>query len=107
MSKKEYNDKKVAQEPVEQPNTAEIRDVLDDTSESTDDADITVEEAQQMIDEVNQLKTALEKEKKEYLFLRADFDNYRKRMLKDREELLRNAGEKVLKGLLPDRKSVV
>lgn len=101
MSKKEYNDKKVAQEPVEQPNTAEIRDVLDDTSESTDDADITVEEAQQMIDEVNQLKTALEKEKKEYLFLRADFDNYRKRMLKDREELLRNAGEKVLKGLLP------
>ena len=43
----------------------------------------------------------LQDEKKEYLFLRADFDNYRKRMLKDREELLRNAGEKVLAGLLP------
>ena len=54
-----------------------------------------------MLQKIQKLTEDLEKEKKDYLFLRADFDNYRKRMLKEREELLRNAGEKVLKGLLP------
>ncbi len=79
----------------------EIEDVLDDTAASTTDADVTEDEAEGMMQKVQELTEALEKEKKDYLFLRADFDNYRKRMLKEREELLRNAGEKVLKGLLP------
>lgn len=79
----------------------EIRDVLDDTPEDTATADITENEADDLMAKVQQLTEALEKEKKDYLFLRADFDNYRKRMLKEREELLRNAGEKVLRGLLP------
>lgn len=79
----------------------EIADVLDDTTADTAVADVTESEAEGLIAKVDELQAALEKEKKEYLFLRADFDNYRKRMLKDREELLRNAGEKVLAGLLP------
>lgn len=32
--------------------------------------------------ELNDTKAALEKEKKEYLFLMADFDNFRKRVVK-------------------------
>lgn len=44
---------------------------------------------------------ALEKEKKEYLFLMADFDNYRKRVVKEKADLIRNAAEKTLLGLLP------
>lgn len=43
----------------------------------------------------------LEKEKKEYLFLMADFDNFRKRVMKEKADLIRNAAEKVLKGVLP------
>lgn len=82
-------------------NAPEIADVLDDTTESTETADVTIDEADGMMNKISELEAALEKEKKEYLFLRADFDNYRKRMLKDREELLRNAGEKVLRGILP------
>lgn len=79
----------------------EIRDILDDQTDDTATADITISEAEGLQQEVQRLSDELEKEKKEYLFLRADFDNYRKRMLKDRDELLRNAGEKVLRGLLP------
>ena len=79
----------------------EIRDVMDDSTDDTATADITENEAEGLMQQVQQLSEALEKEKKDYLFLRADFDNYRKRTLKDREELVRNAGEKVLKGLLP------
>lgn len=66
-----------------------------------EEADVTVVEVQELLDKIASLETDLAKEKNEYLFLRADFDNYRKRMLKEREELLRNAGEKVLRGLLP------
>lgn len=47
------------------------------------------------------LKASLEKEKKEYLFLMAEFDNFRKRTLREKSEIIKNAGEQVLKGLLP------
>lgn len=79
----------------------EIRDVLDDTAADTETADVTVDEVEGLQKQIDELAAAVEKEKRDYLFLRADFDNYRKRMLKEREELLRNAGEKVLRGLLP------
>ncbi|MDR2425358.1 MAG: nucleotide exchange factor GrpE [Prevotellaceae bacterium] len=36
-----------------------------------------------------------------YLRLSAEFDNYRKRTLKERVELIKNAGEDILKELLP------
>lgn len=48
-----------------------------------------------------QTEAALEKEKKEYLFLMADFDNFRKRTLKEKAELIRNGAEAAMKGLLP------
>ena len=51
--------------------------------------------------EIEELKAQVEKEKKEYLFLMAEFDNFRKRTLKEKSEIIKNAGENVLKGLLP------
>ena len=39
--------------------------------------------------------------KKEYLFLMAEFDNFRKRTLRERTELIKSAAEKALKGILP------
>lgn len=95
------NDKdtsKINEQPADAP---QAEDILDDTVTDTDDANVSEDEADAMLQKIAKLTEDLEKEKKDYLFLRADFDNYRKRMLKEREELLRNAGEKVLKGLLP------
>ena len=43
----------------------------------------------------------VEKEKKEYLFLMAEFDNFRKRTVRERADLIKSASEKVLAGLLP------
>lgn len=79
----------------------EIQDILDDTASDTETADVTVDEVEGMQKKIEELTAAVENEKKEYLFLRAEFDNYRKRMLRDREELVKNAGEKTLRGLLP------
>ena len=50
---------------------------------------------------VKELEEALAKEKKEYLFLMAEFDNFRKRTVREKSEIIKNAGENVLKGLLP------
>lgn len=47
------------------------------------------------------LEAEIEKEKKEYLFLMADFDNYRKRTLQEKQDLIKNGGRKVLEGILP------
>lgn len=72
--------------------------VLSSENEETN-AQISAEEA--LENENVALKEALEKEKKEYLFLMAEFDNFRKRTLKEKTELIKNAGESAFKGLLP------
>lgn len=66
--------------------------------EEAADADLSPEE--KLRQEVDELKDALEKEKKEYLFLMAEFDNYRKRTIKEKSEIIRNASEQAFKGLL-------
>lgn len=58
----------------------------------------TVEELKGQLDEA---RSTLEKEKKEYLFLMADFDNFRKRTIKEKSDLIRNGAESAMKGLLP------
>jgi len=50
---------------------------------------------------VKELEAALEEEKNKYLRLSADFDNYRKRMLKDRMDLVKLAGEEIFVKILP------
>ncbi len=96
-TKKENNKPEIE----EQEQDTEIRDVLDDSPADTETADITMDEAEGMQQKIEELTAEVEKEKKEYLFLRAEFDNFRKRMMREREELIRNAAEKTLRGLLP------
>lgn len=86
-------------------NDIDINDVIDEESV---DAEAAKEMAQEELDEVEKLrkeledtKAQLEKEKKEYLFLMAEFDNFRKRTLKEKSELIKNGGESAMKGLLP------
>lgn len=72
---------------------------------------VTPEEAQQLDEELNEFEAmkkqleetqaALEKEKREYLFLMAEFDNFRKRTLKEKSEILRNGAESAMKSILP------
>ncbi len=59
------------------------------------------QEVNTLENQLAETQAELEKQKKEYLFLAADFDNYRKRTLREKAEIIRNGGENVLKGLLP------
>ena len=71
---------------------AEEEPVQEETSES---------EILRLNKELEESKAAMEKEKREYMFLMAEFDNFRKRTLKEKSEIIKNAGEQVFKGLLP------
>lgn len=88
-------------------NDVEINDVdnVDLQQEETEAAKEMAEEATDKSDalqkELDDTKSQLEKEKKEYLFLMAEFDNFRKRTVREKSEIIKNAAENALKGILP------
>lgn len=84
-----------------QEETPEIKDVLDTDENEAQADEETLDENVILQNELDAARAEIEKEKKEYLFLMADFENYRKRMMREKSELLKNAGERVLVGLLP------
>ncbi len=107
MSKNRHNNNNRAEKPLTTETKAaedaapEIKDVLDDeTAEETVETETEVQNAELQ----NQLEAALadvEKEKKEYLFLMAEFDNYRKRVNREKADIIKNAAERVLLDMLP------
>lgn len=106
MSKNRHNNNR-AEKPLNTETKAaedaapEIKDVLDDeTAEETVETETEAQNAELQ----NQLEAALadvEKEKKEYLFLMAEFDNYRKRVNREKADIIKNAAERVLLDMLP------
>lgn len=50
---------------------------------------------------IEKLQAQIAQDKKDYLFLMADFDNYRKRTLKEKQDMLRNGAERAMLELLP------
>lgn len=81
----------------------EVESQPDETTETASESYVDEEvNAQSKLEkQLEETKAALEKEKKEYLFLMADFDNFRKRVLREKAELIKNGAEKALKGILP------
>ncbi len=63
--------------------------------------DEPLSEIELMQKELEETKAQLEKEKKEYLFLMAEFDNFRKRTLKEKADLIKYGSEGAMKGILP------
>lgn len=80
---------------------AAMADEANGETQNAGEGEAAGDEAASEENEVETLKAELEKQKKEYLFLMAEFDNFRKRTLREKSEIIRNAGENVLKGLLP------
>lgn len=96
---KNKSTKEAGQKHVASDDAPEVMDVLDAENDSA--AEDAEETEQDLAADLEAAQAALEKEKKEYLFLMAEFDNYRKRAVREKSEILRNGAEKVLAGLLP------
>lgn len=95
MSKNEHIDEEM---PLEGNPDVEISDVEEvEGGDAPEDAG----EVEALKDQLNAAQESIESMKKEHMFLMAEFDNFRKRTLKEKSELLKSAGEQTLKGLLP------
>ena len=93
-NKKNQNEEaKAAQEEIQ-----EQEEALNSKQQSTENQEVVQEDPEQKI---AQLEAALEHEKKEYLFLMADFENFRKRTLKEKADLIKNGAESAMRDLLP------
>ena len=58
-------------------------------------------EEEKLVKELEDAQSAIEEQKDKYLRLSAEFDNYRKRTLKEKTELIKNGAEKTLTAILP------
>lgn len=70
-------------------------------SSNNDSENNSDNEAEDLGKKVESLEKELENAKKEYLFLMAEFDNFRKRTLKEKSEIIKNGAENAMRDLLP------
>lgn len=106
MTEKKKKDKKqeLEKEAVEKENVTQA-----DTVENTDsEGEKLAEEAAEVLSdtdklsaEIETLKAQIDKQHNDYLLLMAEFDNYRKRTLREKADLLKNGGESCMKAILP------
>lgn len=97
MSKNEQE--QVKEEELQQEETQTEAQNAEVESQNAEEEQPAKEETPE--DKIAALQAELEKSQKEYLFLMAEFDNYRKRTVKEKAELIKNGGEKAMLGLLP------
>ena len=84
------NEEAVAEETAQMEETAQ---------EETPAEELTVEE--QLANMLAEAQQMVSEERDKYLRLSAEFDNYRKRTLKEKAELIKNGAEKTLTAILP------
>ncbi|WP_409937887.1 nucleotide exchange factor GrpE [Capnocytophaga sputigena] len=84
----------IDEEPMEQP---PLEDEPAHTSEPTEEEQIMYKDP----NEPEKTDEYFNKERDRYLRLFAEFDNYRRRTIKEREELIATAGKDILSAMLP------
>lgn len=74
---------------------------LEEQKEQAEDAALLSEQLESTREEIQALKTQLDEANDKFLRLFSEFDNYRKRVTKERLELSKTAAEGVISALLP------
>ncbi|MBR2085382.1 MAG: nucleotide exchange factor GrpE [Muribaculaceae bacterium] len=95
MSKKKKNQNEETKPAQEEVQDQEVLNTEQQTNENEQNAPEDPEK------KIAELEAAIEHEKKEYLFLMADFENFRKRTLKEKADLIKNGAESAMRDLLP------
>lgn len=96
MENEEKKDENLeSQEQTEE--TVEQTDV--ESNEATEGEETATDE--ESVDDIEKLRAEYEELKDKHLRLQAEFDNFRRRTIKEKADLITTAGEKVLKDLLP------
>lgn len=104
-AKEQVENEQVSNQQAENPDTQqgdvqkETDTVADKTADSNDSADKKAEEAE--LSPLEKAQKEVEELKKQLLYKTAEFENYRKRTLKEKAELILNGGEKTIAAILP------
>lgn len=91
-------------ETVKQKNESSEAEVKETENVENQEEVATEEEVDELTaakQENEKLAAEFEKSKSDYLFLMAEFDNFRKRTLKEKAELIQNGSERAMKDILP------
>ena len=95
-------DPKEKEKMAEELNVEETKDTAEEQpqdDQAEEAAPLTHEE--QLEKELEDAQAVIEEQKDKYLRLSAEFDNYRKRTMKENAELILNGGEKSISSILP------
>ena len=95
-------DPKQKEKMAEELNVEETKDTAEEqpqNDQAEEAAPLTHEE--QLEKELEDAQAVIEEQKDKYLRLSAEFDNYRKRTMKEKAELILNGGEKSISSILP------
>ncbi len=97
-NKKNQNDEaKAAQQEFQTDEAVNAEQITNENQTTENEAAEEVTPEQR----IAQLEEQIEHEKKEYLFLMADFENFRRRTIKEKGDLIRNGAESAMRDLLP------
>ena len=101
MSKK--NKKNQNEEAKAAQQEAQADEAMNTEQQATENQATENETAEEVTPEqrIAQLEEQIEHEKKEYLFLMADFENFRRRTIKEKADLIKNGAESAMRDLLP------
>lgn len=102
MSTNNHNEEEIKQGQAEQPSgeqTETISENKQEPNKKEDEQELTGEAKLQK--ELETATKTIEEQKDKYLRLSAEFDNYRKRTMKEKAELIKNGGEKTISAILP------
>ena len=96
MDKKEKMNKQ--EEELKARNESEETKASD---EKVQEQEVSQNEEEKLADDLKKANETIDEQKDKYLRLSAEFDNYRKRTMKEKAELILNGGEKALSSILP------
>ena len=94
----------MTEEEIKNMEEEEILDQQEETTETTEENTESQETPEESAEEQDPLEKALaeiDQLKTQILYKTAEFDNYRKRTLKEKAELILNGGEKAVSAILP------
>ena len=99
---KDVNEGAQSTDNAEDTNNTEATEATD-TAEATEDAEAAAEEPKELTveEKLAQAEAQIEELKKQALYKQAEFDNFRKRVMKEKAELVLNGGTRVITNLLP------
>ena len=83
-------------------NSQETENIAEEQlQEETTDQEAPLTKEEELEKELEKAQETIDEQKDKYLRLSAEFDNYRKRTMKEKAELILNGGEKSLSSILP------